>query len=65
MKTEIESAGNRNWSRFWPRFSLGGMYETGGTQWRTRDVKIRKSVASQKLGTLIPISAPMRDPKSA
>src|SRR5581483_9126750 len=54
VKTEIESAGSANSSRFAIGCLKKETYERDGTQWKTREVKMRRSVASQKLGTLIP-----------
>ena len=55
MKTEIAIAGMKNSWRFCHGSSKNGTYASGGTQWKTREVKISSSVASQKFGMLMPI----------
>ena len=54
VKTEIAIAGRMNSWMFCHGSSQNGTYASGGTQWKTRDVKISSSVASQKFGMLIP-----------
>ena len=58
VKTEIAIAGRMNCSRFCAGFCVNGTYESGGIQWKTRERKIRSSVASQKFGMQMP-SRPM------
>ena len=62
MNTEIEIAGRMNWLRFVSGSSKNLTYVIGGTQPKTRDVNNRSSVASQKLGMLIPTRPPTRAP---
>ena len=62
MKTEIAIAGRMNCLQVLPGSSQNGTYASGGTQWKTREVKIRSSVASQKFGMLIPTRPVTRAP---
>ena len=50
----------KNSWRFLTGSSKSETYESGGTQWKTREKKMSSSVASQKLGMLMPIRPPTR-----